>query len=84
MLYLTSRPILLATKTRSFLVCLKQGDVRLPLGPLQCSREKVERVIWREVRHGGQGQLPGVRKGQVALTGGERVCLPALVVCLDR
>lgn len=48
--YLTSRPISLAAKTRTFLASTEQEGKKLPLGPLQCCLEKVSGVLWREVR----------------------------------
>ncbi|CBN80070.1 conserved unknown protein [Ectocarpus siliculosus] len=47
--YLTSRPISLAAKTRTFLASTEQEGKRLPLGPLQCCLEKVSGVLWREL-----------------------------------
>lgn len=48
--YLTSRPIVLAPKTRTFLMATEQEGKKLPLGPLLCCLEKVRGVLWREVR----------------------------------
>lgn len=48
--YLTSRPIVLAPKTRAFLMVTEQDGKKLPLGPLRCCLEKVRGVLWREVR----------------------------------
>lgn len=50
MVYLTSRPIVLAPKTRAFLASTQQDGETLPLGPLQCCLESVSGVLWREVR----------------------------------
>ncbi|CAN0332766.1 unnamed protein product, partial [Ectocarpus sp. 12 AP-2014] len=47
--YLTSRPISLAAKTRTFLASTEQEGKKLPLGPLQCCLEKVSGVLWREL-----------------------------------
>ncbi|CAN0363167.1 unnamed protein product, partial [Discosporangium mesarthrocarpum] len=49
LVYLTSRPIILAPKTRAFLTSMKQGGQTLPLAPLMCSLEGVTGVLWREV-----------------------------------
>ncbi|CAN0400130.1 unnamed protein product, partial [Laminaria digitata] len=48
--YLTSRPIVLAPKTRAFLASTQQDGETLPLGPIQCCLESVSGVLWREVR----------------------------------
>jgi len=48
--YLTSRPIVLAPKTRAFLTATEQDGEKLPLGPLHCCLEKVTGVLFREVR----------------------------------
>lgn len=50
MIYLTSRPISLAPKTRVFLMATEQDGENLPLGPLHCCLEKVTGVLFREVR----------------------------------
>eukprot|EP00752_Nemacystus_decipiens_P014390 g12799.t1 len=47
--YLTSRPIVLAPKTRAFLTATEQEGKKLPLGPLLCCLEKVRGVLWREL-----------------------------------
>ncbi|CAM9601266.1 unnamed protein product [Scytosiphon promiscuus] len=47
--YLTSRPIVLAPKTRAFLMATEQDGKKLPLGPLRCCLEKVSGVLWREL-----------------------------------
>eukprot|EP00903_Cladosiphon_okamuranus_P016291 g15023.t1 len=47
--YLTSRPIVLAPKTRAFLMATEQEGKKLPLGPLLCCLEKVRGVLWREL-----------------------------------
>lgn len=49
MVYLTSRPIVLAPKTRAFLTSTKQDGMPLPLGPLRCCLDNVTGVLWREV-----------------------------------
>ncbi|CAN0455553.1 unnamed protein product, partial [Hapterophycus canaliculatus] len=48
--YLTSRPIVLAPKTRAFLMATEQDGKKLPLGPLRCCLERVSGVLWREVK----------------------------------
>lgn len=58
MVYLTSRPIVLAPKTRAFLISVEQDRKSLPLGPLLCSLYKVSGVLWREVSQLGGRESP--------------------------
>ncbi|CAM9877922.1 unnamed protein product, partial [Phaeothamnion confervicola] len=48
-LYLTSRPITLASKTRNFLMNLRQDGMLLPLGPLITSKSSVSGVLFKEL-----------------------------------
>ncbi|CAM9448662.1 unnamed protein product [Chrysoparadoxa australica] len=48
-LYLTSRPIVLAPKTRAFLMNLRQDGMLLPLGPLITCKSNVASVMYREI-----------------------------------
>ncbi len=43
--YLTSRPIVMAAKTRAFLMGLKQDGHLLPIGPLFLCASKVRRLL---------------------------------------
>lgn len=48
-LYLTSRPMVLAPRTRAFLMGLRQDGLLLPLGPLLTCQSKLTDVVYREI-----------------------------------
>jgi hypothetical protein len=48
-LYLTSRPIVFATKTRAFLMSLTQESLCLPAGPLITCKLNTGTVVYREI-----------------------------------